>query len=293
MEEGHERGGIGRAIEDRPMAHEAIEHDEARVDRHDIRTAAVRDEPRCGVEADKAMLDDLAILSRGHELAGHLKVVDEDRLALQAVRPHAPNFDGAGPARRPGKRGKHARFLPRFLDHGFGDRLACCDSAADQVVEHAGIGCFRRAAPREPHRNIAGLADQSVHVCGKRANAEIPRGRTFEHEPRRCPDVRGDGIALVAPRGQRAFGRERAGDAIESIRSRLRVVQRRHEADRVVIRPEDVVERGEASGAKPINPSDGVTVDAQRAQSLARWRQRRREPRSNRRYNGGLDHPSL
>src|SRR4029453_11607249 len=124
-------------------------------------------------------------------------------------------------------------------------------------------------------------------------NTEIARASAFEEEPRRRAEFWCDGIVLIAPCGQNALGRERAGDVIECLGACRRFGKRGHEADRIVVDAKDVVERGEARRTVGIYPSGRVAIDAQWAQTLTRRRQRGGEPRSNRRYNDALDHPSL
>ncbi len=124
-------------------------------------------------------------------------------------------------------------------------------------------------------------------------NAEVARGGALEQEPWRRAESGCDGVKLVAPGGQGAFGGEDASDAVESDRSRCGVGKLRRHGDFFVADIEHVGEGTKADGALPVEPSDRVTFDSQRAQPFARGRQRRSEAPANRRYNSRLEHMSL
>ena len=67
------------------VAQKAIEDDEARIGGDDVRTGVVRDELARALHENQAMLDGLAIAARGNEVFRQPEVVDEDRLALNAI----------------------------------------------------------------------------------------------------------------------------------------------------------------------------------------------------------------
>ncbi len=292
-EEGAQSGAIGRAIVEGVVTQQAVERDEARVDGNLVGTALVCDEPCRAGEIDAAVGDRLAIAPDGRKIGGQQQVVNEDRFALQAIRLNAADFDRAGGARRSRDFGVYSRFLPRLLDHGVGNALAGRDTATDKVIEHPGIDGLGIAAACEPHRERPALVDQSVDVRGERVHPEIACGGTLEQEPRRGAERGSDRVALVSPRREGPFGGQYTRHAIECVRARTDIGQRRNEGDRAGVHPKNVVDGREARGAAAINPADHVAVDAQRAQFLARQRQRGRKARANRRYNGGCDHRAL
>ena len=104
------------------------------------------------------------------------------------------------------------------------------DASADEIVEHPGIDRLRRTAPCDPHQRLVAAADETIDVHGVGVHAEVARGRALEQEPRRCAEFGGDGVALVAPRGEQTFGCERARDSFERRGARRRGVERAHEA---------------------------------------------------------------
>ena len=64
---------------------------------------------------------------------------------------------------------------------------------------------FARAAPRNPHSHFTGRLHEPVDVRGVGADAEEARRGALEQKKRRGTEGRRDGVALVAPCGQRAL----------------------------------------------------------------------------------------
>ena len=250
------------------------------------------DDPRGIAQSDETMLDRLAVEAGRPKIGRQGEIVDEDRLALQAVGLHAADVDGPRGLGAPGKRRIDPGLFVRFPDDGGGDRLTCRNAAADEVVEHAGVDCFGWAPPREPHPDLTASHD-AVDVRSIGMNTEITGGCALEQEPRRRAKSGRDGVTLVAPRAEGALGGQNASDPVERNRSRGNVRELRHQRDFVVADVENVGESTKARHAAVVQPADGSTFDPQRVQPRARCRQRGGEAPANRRYNSGIDHSPL
>ena len=99
---------------------------------------------------DEPMPGNLAVLVARDEVRRQREIVHEKGLDLEAVD-HRP-ADLQRPRRPCGERERpiDAGFLERFLHHGFLDRCAGRNAAADQVVEQAWIDGLACTAAREP-----------------------------------------------------------------------------------------------------------------------------------------------
>ena len=57
-----------------------------------------------------------------------------------------------------------------------------------RLSSSAGIDRLRRAAARDPHRDVVAAADEPVDVRRVGVHAEVARRRALEPEPRRRPN---------------------------------------------------------------------------------------------------------
>ena len=115
--------------------------------------SSLRDQPRGLGQRHEPMLDHFAVLACGHEVGGQPEVVDEDRLALQAVRLLAADVHGARGLRRAAS----GAAMPAS-SHASLTTVAATDCPAampppTRLSSMPGIDRLGRAAPRDPHRD--------------------------------------------------------------------------------------------------------------------------------------------
>ena len=123
---------------------------------------------------------DFAVLVLRGKAGRQLEVEDVQVFAVQAA------FDGVDAEEGFGgdgcEFGRDAGFFPGFSAHGGGGGFACCDAAAGEVVEFAGVDGFVRAAAGDPEARAVGCLAEAVEVDGAAGEAERAEGGAFEGE---------------------------------------------------------------------------------------------------------------
>ena len=123
---------------------------------------------------------DFAVLVLRGEAGRQLEVEDVQVFAVQAAFDGVDAEEGFGGLG--GEFGRDAGFFPGFSAHGGGRGFACCDAAAGEVVEFAGIDGFVRAAAGDPEAQAVGCLAEAVEVDGAAGEAERAEGGAFEGE---------------------------------------------------------------------------------------------------------------
>ena len=149
--------------------------------------------------------------------------------------------------------------------------------AADEIVEHAGVDRLGSTAASDPHEVTVVGVDDAVHVRRVGGDPEIARRRALEQEPRLGAELRGDGVALVAPGAEPALGGKRACDAIERVGTRRGVDKIRRECDAVGMHYEDIGHGREPRRPRVVEPAHGRAIDQERPIGPTRRRERARE----------------
>jgi hypothetical protein len=138
------------------------------------------------------------------------------------------------------------------------------NASADQIVELAGIDRLRRAAPCDPHLGVVFATDETVDVRRVSADAEVACGRALDEEPRRLAQCGAHFVSLVAPRGEAAFGFQRAGDNLQRTSAGSFITEFTGEGKAAVARFEDIGQGGKACVPRVVDPAGDRSRNSER-----------------------------